>query len=199
MRHAARRPRRATPSDNPGPSDPSSSAYRSGQLNSPIDTASAAGVSASSVKPCSRSSSSDAMRVHGTREHVPDRDPHAPPVQRVGTLARRAARRRSRTRPRSGTAPPRFSWSVELFDDRDRSAPASTDATVGSGHRSPDATAPRCRSNPTTLRSTSGGRRTPGASTRIRARRRARRAGSGVTSTERTVRPDRSKRLDDVG
>ena len=53
--------------------------------------------------------------------------------------------------------PPRFSWSPSFctHGDAPRAGEHAT-PTAGSGHRSPDATAPRCRSKPTTARSTSG-------------------------------------------
>src|SRR5438477_8012416 len=58
-------------SESPGPSAPNSIATRSGQSTTSIGVAPADGVSANVVKPARRTSSTDAIRVHGNRSTWP--------------------------------------------------------------------------------------------------------------------------------
>ncbi len=51
-----------------------------------MSVASAAGVSATSVRPCAGTSSSDVEPRPRDRQHVPDRNAHTAPVQRIGGL-----------------------------------------------------------------------------------------------------------------
>ena len=186
--HAARRPPRATRRDSPGPRRRAAARTRSGHSTSSSGAASAAGVSANEREARGRArSSSDAIRVHGTRQHVPDRDPHAAPVERIGASRRRAARRRCRTRPRCGTAPPRFSWSLTCSSTATRRAPSSTVAD----RRQRPAIARRDRA-PVQVEADHpaqhlvGRRRTPARRAPLERRRPAPSCCAGVTSTDRT-------------
>ena len=160
-------------------------------------SASAPGVSANVVKPApSARSSTDAIRVHGIRSTCPI-DTR---TQRRYSGSEHSASSSTASTPSAAAlrnSTPRFSWSLTRSSTATRRAPSSTGRdrgqrpAVGRRDRAPVQVEP---DDPAQHRVGRDVDRHVRAEHRPRGRRTARRTGAGVTSTDRTRRPDSSSR-----